>query len=387
MFFSYYTTIIMLALASLGVLSMHIYENGRISAQDKQTFYLAYALVAASAMAEWTGLFLDGNILLPHWPLRVVKCLDYILTPLAGGAIVRQMHLQNTWSKLLAAVLGLNVVFQIIAAPFGWMTTIDENNHYTHGPLYIAYTALYAIVIVLVILSFLSYGKRFRKQNRISLYAILVLIVGGVGIQAILGTQYRTAYITLSLCASLMFIHTSEYAQLASDDVINDQRIQLSTDTLTGLLNRYAYALAIAENDVDGHAPEDMAIFSIDINGLKAANDMLGHAVGDELICGAAQCIATVFEGKGQCFRTGGDEFIVFSRMDDAQAKAAMVRLAHEAKVWKGEVIKDINLAAGYALGSENPGLSIEKLIIEADKKMYVEKDKYYEATGAKRRI
>lgn len=387
MFFSYYTAIILLSLATLGVLCVLVYKNDRISASDKQTYYLTYALIGASAIAEWGGLQLDGNVMLPKWPLLAVKCADYILTPLAGGAIVSQMHLKCIWTRILNTLLILNALFQLIAVPCGWMVTIDESNHYTHGPLYNVYIILYFAVILLVILSFLTYGKSYRKQNRISLYAIMTLMVAGVGVQALLGTQFRTAYITLAICASLMFIHTTEFAQLVTDDLINDQKMQLSTDTLTGLLNRYAYANAIAESDRNGTAPADMVVFSIDINGLKAANDLLGHAVGDELICGAAYCIATVFAGKGQCFRTGGDEFIVFAKMDSAQAKAALVRLAHEAKIWKGEVIKELRLAAGYALASDYPGLSTEKLIIEADQEMYKEKDKYYEETGAKRRI
>lgn len=32
-------------------------------------------------------------------------------------------------------------------------------------------------------------------------------------------------------------------------------------------------------------------VFLIDINGLKVINDTIGHAAGDELICGAADCI------------------------------------------------------------------------------------------------
>ena len=39
----------------------------------------------------------------------------------------------------------------------------------------------------------------------------------------------------------------------------------------------------------------------------------MGHVAGDELIRGAAECIAKVTAKFGKCFRTGGDEFCVIS--------------------------------------------------------------------------
>ena len=55
------------------------------------------------------------------------------------------------------------------------------------------------------------------------------------------------------------------------------------------------------------HYPGD----TIDINGLKVVNDTLGHAAGDELICGAADCISKTFEKSGTCYRTGGGGGVV----------------------------------------------------------------------------
>lgn len=37
----------------------------------------------------------------------------------------------------------------------------------------------------------------------------------------------------------------------------------------------------------------------------------LGHAAGDELLKGVAQCLEEAFSGIGTCYRMGGDEFLV----------------------------------------------------------------------------
>ena len=82
--------------------------------RDKHLFYLTYGIVALSALAEWLGVQLNGNTAVPVWVLSAVKCIDYILTPMAGGAIVTQMKLKNRIFKVIKIVLGCNAVFQII---------------------------------------------------------------------------------------------------------------------------------------------------------------------------------------------------------------------------------------------------------------------------------
>ena len=80
---------------ALGVLCVLVHENSWIPKKDKSLFYLTYAVLAASLFAEWLGIQLSGNPDIPTWLLSLVKCLDYILTPVAGGAVVAQMKLRN----------------------------------------------------------------------------------------------------------------------------------------------------------------------------------------------------------------------------------------------------------------------------------------------------
>ncbi len=383
---NYYTSIIVLCLAALTVMCVIIYENDRIKKADKKFFYLTYLLIALSAAAEWTGLKLDGVESLPKWLLITAKCADYILTPVAGVALIGQMHARNRWSKALTVLLAGNALFQIVSCFGGWVVHIDEHNRYSHGPLYWVYMAIYLTVIAVIIIEFTVYGKSFQKQNRASLYAIMALVLGGIAAQELLGSEYRTAYIALTIGAILLYVHYSEFSQMKSDDRLQKQETLIIMDALTGLLNRYSYAKALEDYKSDGDLPEDLCAFSIDINGLKRVNDTFGHSVGDELICGAAQCIKRVFDKTGRCFRTGGDEFIVFAELDKNQADEALARLAAKTKAWEGSEIKELYLAAGYALAKDHPGISAEKLVIEADLAMYSEKNEFYRDSGLERR-
>lgn len=293
--------------------------------------------------------------------------------------MVCQLGLKNRGGIVLNILLIGNTMFQIVASLFGWMTVIDESNCYSHGSLYFVYIIVYILVISTVLIEFLNYGKKFPKRNCISLYSVIALVMFGILLQEILGGKYRTAYISMAFGAAMMYIHYFEYAQIDADDHIYKQRELLYRDSMTGLLSRYAYSKALQNYDRAGDLPGDLAVFSIDINGLKAVNDIFGHAAGDELICGAARCIDKVFGSYGSCYRTGGDEFIVLAHADRILAKSLINKLAQEASSWDGEFNHQLILSACYALASDYDGISVEKLIVFADEGMYADKKLFYQ--------
>ena len=84
----YYTCITVLCWLTLGAMTVLVYKNRRIDRDTKKILYLTYALVAAAALAEWCGLQMADRPEFPKWLLKAVKCADYILTPMAGGALI-----------------------------------------------------------------------------------------------------------------------------------------------------------------------------------------------------------------------------------------------------------------------------------------------------------
>ena len=383
---SYYTSIILLSWLALGVLSVLIRENDRLSKSDKRLLYLTYALIAVSALAEWYGVQLDGRADVPRWMLVFVKCVDYILTPLAGGALVVQMRFENRLRNVMLGILAANAVLQVVSALTGWMVVVDEAHHYSHGPLYVLYMGVCLAIIAIVIMEFILYGRSFRRQNRLSLYSIMLLVVVGIAIQEALPGDNRTSYIALTLGAALMFIHYSEYAQLAMDDTVSEQQAQIDTDALTGLFSRNAYSRTLKKLDEAGRLPKDLAAFTIDINGLKTVNDSLGHEAGDELIRGAAACIVNALGTGRSCYRTGGDEFVVLTPMSREEAASVLMALNQETRRWRGDKVKSLSVSAGCALAVDHDGLTAEALVRESDKAMYEVKAAYYRKAGRDRR-
>lgn len=377
----YYTAFVILVWLSLIVLGVLVFENNRIKKEDKGVLFITYAVVAIAATAEWLGLMFNGNTNIPVWLLRAVKFFDYVLTPVAGGIIILQFKKTTKFIPwIIFGILAFNFIYQFISLFTNWMMIVDDAHIYHHGPIYTLYIVLYFAILVLVVLGFALYGRNFRRQNRVSLYSIMAFVIIGIALQIIFSV--RIAYVAITFGLIALFIHTSEFSQLAADDKIQEQKILITIDPLTGILNRYAFEKDIAKIELD----DDFVVFSIDINGLKNANDTHGHQAGDELICGAADVIGRVLDRFGKTYRTGGDEFIGLSYLSEEKIEKAVEELNKRADAWAGNRIENLSLSIGYASKKEFPDYSIDDLVGVADKRMYTNKANYYMSHGRDRR-
>lgn len=79
-------------------------------------------------------------------------------------------------------------------------------------------------------------------------------------------------------------------------------------DPVTGLGNVTAMRRAAAEVD-----PATAGVCIVDIDDFKQFNDEYGHLVGNRALKCVAYALDDAFYGVGQCFRVGGDEFIVIA--------------------------------------------------------------------------
>jgi diguanylate cyclase (GGDEF)-like protein/PAS domain S-box-containing protein len=87
---------------------------------------------------------------------------------------------------------------------------------------------------------------------------------------------------------------------------------EVTTDALTGLLNRRAVLEALAELARSiATGPTSGAVLFLDIDHFKQINDTLGHAAGDQLLKIFAQRLRGAVRGSDKVARLGGDEFVV----------------------------------------------------------------------------
>ena len=152
------------------------------------------------------------------------------------------------------------------------------------------------------------------------------------------------------------------------------------TDEMTGRPNRRALIRQL-EQDIAVN-PGHVAIFFVDIDGLKRVNDTEGHAAGDVLISSALAILDQNLRlnrvgpdmiARG-AFRLSGDESVGLlpNIQDEAQLAIIKDRLEH-ALAQQG-----IPAAIGYKLHKR--GKSALELLAAADAQMYLIKDARREA-------
>ncbi len=158
-----------------------------------------------------------------------------------------------------------------------------------------------------------------------------------------------------------------------------------TVDKLTGCFNRKAYEETISYY-MDNPMEDDLVYFSMDVNELKAVNDDLGHAVGDELIKGISECMRQALKPYGKVFRTGGDEFFAIIHVNESFIDGIYDDLLSKISNWHGKNIESGSASIGYARHADYKSLNIKELAKLADKFMYEDKERFYRKKGIDRR-
>lgn len=158
-----------------------------------------------------------------------------------------------------------------------------------------------------------------------------------------------------------------------------------NTDALTRFYNRRAYEADIMSMP-EIPQEKEFCYISADLNGLKAVNDSLGHAAGDEIIQGAADCLRRCLGGFGKLYRTGGDEFVGIIYADENKLHDILADLKETVSEWSGNLVGSLSLSVGSAAKAEHPDSTVMELSKIADKRMYEEKSSYYKSRGIDRR-
>lgn len=156
-------------------------------------------------------------------------------------------------------------------------------------------------------------------------------------------------------------------------------------DELTGCFNRRAYNNDIIDCE-NCLGEKEIVYISFDVNGLKIVNDDMGHEAGDELICGAVECMKKAFSKHGKIYRTGGDEFVGILYVDESMMKKMCEEFEKEVENWHGNIVENISISYGYVLFDEMKGKTMSEISNLADKRMYESKSRYYEKKGIDRR-
>jgi diguanylate cyclase (GGDEF)-like protein len=143
-------------------------------------------------------------------------------------------------------------------------------------------------------------------------------------------------------------------------------------DVMTGLYNRAYFEETLLR--LEKKRVEPISIIIADLNGLKTTNDTLGHQAGDALIRRAAEVFKANYEGEQLVARIGGDEFVMILPGLDEQAAAETIARLQELVALNNKYYREPELSISLGAATSRPGISLEKVISEADDAMYYSK-------------
>ena len=146
-------------------------------------------------------------------------------------------------------------------------------------------------------------------------------------------------------------------------------------DVMTGVFNKRHY-----ENKVENYSHcSSLLVIYFDVNNLKLMNDTLGHERGDYVIEKAAEYIKSLSseenENEFDCFRMGGDEFLLVVRNRSYREMIALVnRLDEDCPVIVSADTDSIKCSVAYGYAYAKESYVYEQLLAEAEDNMYRKK-------------
>lgn len=153
----------------------------------------------------------------------------------------------------------------------------------------------------------------------------------------------------------------------------NILRDEAEVDALTKLPNRYCFEHDVLEME---NKSEPIAVLMFDINFLKKINDTKGHLAGDRAIRTSGCCIRECFKVKEDaknCYRVGGDEFVVL--LTNVSEEVVLRKVEKFRLATKRE---RVSVSVGYTWAATTNTKDIQKLMLEADKRMYEDKKRIH---------
>ncbi|MBL8795341.1 MAG: GGDEF domain-containing protein [Planctomycetia bacterium] len=174
-----------------------------------------------------------------------------------------------------------------------------------------------------------------------------------------------------ALMRCIFFVITSTLLSRLRDELRSAQRLA-NTDPLTGAANRRRfYETVQQELRRAARHPRPLTLAYLDLDHFKEINDLLGHAVGDQLLHHVVRIVQEHIRGTDLVARLGGDEFAIFLPETDAEGAQALLPRLHELLL---QAMIDRNWPVTFSIGVvtfDRPPASVDTVIQRADALMY----------------
>lgn len=361
----------------------------RLQEKNHELLFLGtFSLVIALWCLSETNLlqFITGNV----QTIQLISYLSLMLIPVPIVFYLNEafsVHFKFPFYVILAG--SFTEFFSCLILHLTKIRDYRETLTFTHIMLGIT-----AVTMLVIIVENLIQLKRAGKQNvyfALRAVGVLAFAVGAILDLIRFYNSVATDAALFTRIAILAFIFCYGFSSLGR--TIEAVKMGAQTkfvsqlayrDGLTGIGNRTAFQEHLTELELKKNSIPAVGIIMFDVNNLKTVNDNMGHHLGDEMLLKSAKIIQTSFENdNSQCFRIGGDEFVVVMDGDNIKTRYENGMNRFDTSIIQYNQQPDIpfkiSIANGFAVYNderrkENENLSLLKVFEEADGLMYENK-------------
>jgi diguanylate cyclase (GGDEF)-like protein len=162
----------------------------------------------------------------------------------------------------------------------------------------------------------------------------------------------------------------------SSERLVRAKVLELSqTDALTALFNR-GHLFPTLEQEVQRtrRSGRGFCVLMIDLDGLKAINDSLGHLKGDDVLRAVGRVITGSIRTVDSAYRYGGDEFLILLPETEFIGAYVVAEKIREGVEEIGESLATDVASTSVSIGlvsHPEDGSTPEELMVAADRAMY----------------
>jgi len=150
-------------------------------------------------------------------------------------------------------------------------------------------------------------------------------------------------------------------------------------DSLTSLYNRRGFVTLAEQKLKDANREKkSLRLIFIDCDDLKWINDTLGHSEGDNALVDTADVLEQTFRESDVISRLGGDEYAVLTtHSTDIETDIISKRIQLNVDAINAQPSRPYKLSMswGVAIYDPNCPVSLDELMSQADKLMYINKE------------
>ena len=285
---------------------------------------------------------------------------------------------KGTLIYIISGLLVANFIINLLLIP---VSLFDYN---------FAITTVYILsVVMILILSVNCFKQVFINKNRelflmsATCFILFVSMLIDILLYYLLPSYthhsfflYGTTFFIIITIFSIIRVTIKKFKAQLEDEEFKYLALY---DKMTGLKNRTSFEKDIEEITNELHELFTICLIEFDMNNLKIINDRHGHLYGDKVIKASARCISAVFSKFGNCYRVGGDEFVVILKNPNRDIlDAFLTSVDSQIEDYNAKHEIKVNLAMGFAFENINPEQipDLWKMFSLADAEMYKNKAK-----------